>query len=80
MILDLKGPVAVAEGRVPGPRAKEVFAAMLGKNLSVDQACQELGIAAVNQDELKLLCRELLAAIRLSHAAEAVVLDRKSVV
>lgn len=53
---------AVSAGQVPGPRAKEVFAALVAEPLSVEQACQKLGIAAVDQGALAALCQELLAA------------------
>jgi len=53
---------AVAAGKIPGPRAKDVFAAMVERKIGADDACQELGIAAVDQGALTELCRELLAA------------------
>ena len=52
---------AVRKGDVPGPRAKEVFGAMVDSGISVAQAMDRLGIAAVSGAEIESLCRQLLA-------------------
>lgn len=51
----------VREGKVPGPRAKEVFATMVERRDGVAAALERLGIAAVDSGELESLCRQLLA-------------------
>ncbi|MFO0903302.1 MAG: Asp-tRNA(Asn)/Glu-tRNA(Gln) amidotransferase subunit GatB [Pirellulales bacterium] len=51
----------IKAGRVPGPRAKEVFAVMVDQRLSVAQTLDRLGIAAVSGEEIESLCRQLLA-------------------
>ena len=53
---------AIDGGLVPGPRSKEVFAAMLAKNCDVDTATKELGIEQVDESELVALCQELVDA------------------
>ncbi len=53
---------AIKSGAVPGPRSKEVFELMLGKDVSADEAAAELGIEAVDDSDLESLCRELLEA------------------
>jgi aspartyl-tRNA(Asn)/glutamyl-tRNA(Gln) amidotransferase subunit B len=52
----------VRSGDVPSPRAREVFQTMLAKRTDVETALSELGIAAVDESELILLCKKLLAA------------------
>ena len=62
-------PAAVAEiiGRITQgdfdtSRGREIFATVLETGTSVADAVAGLGIAAVGDDELEALCRELLAA------------------
>ena len=52
----------VKSGDVPGPRAREVFQAMVEKKIDVAVALTTLGIAAVDDSELIALCKSLLAA------------------
>jgi aspartyl-tRNA(Asn)/glutamyl-tRNA(Gln) amidotransferase subunit B len=51
----------IRSGRVPGPRAREVFDLMVERKLSVDAAVAELGIAQVDESALVALCEALLA-------------------
>jgi aspartyl-tRNA(Asn)/glutamyl-tRNA(Gln) amidotransferase subunit B len=52
----------VKSGEVPSSRAREVFQAMVGKQLDAAAALESLGIATVDESELIALCRRLLAA------------------
>ncbi|MCC7473771.1 MAG: Asp-tRNA(Asn)/Glu-tRNA(Gln) amidotransferase subunit GatB [Pirellulales bacterium] len=49
-------------GDVPGPRAREVFQAMIERRVDVAAALESLGIAAVDESELIALASKLLAA------------------
>jgi aspartyl-tRNA(Asn)/glutamyl-tRNA(Gln) amidotransferase subunit B len=49
-------------GQVPGPRARDVFQAMLQRHVGVAEAMQSLGIEQVDESAVVALCRELLAA------------------
>jgi aspartyl-tRNA(Asn)/glutamyl-tRNA(Gln) amidotransferase subunit B len=53
---------AVLAGRLTTSRGREVFAAMLDSGKPLDEAMGGLGIEEVDEDDLKALCRELLAA------------------
>ena len=60
---DLAGLIqAVSNGKLPKPRAKEVFESMLAEGISVDAAIENLGIEHVDQSQLEQLCRDLLEA------------------
>jgi aspartyl-tRNA(Asn)/glutamyl-tRNA(Gln) amidotransferase subunit B len=52
----------VKTGEVPGPRAREVFQAMLDRGLDAAAAMNKIGIVAVDESELFALCEKLLAA------------------
>ncbi len=52
----------LAAGEVPGPRAREVFQAMVDQQVAAAAAMSALGIAAVDDSELVALCEKLLAA------------------
>ena len=52
----------VAKGDFDTSRAREIFAEVLASGHSVDDVVASMGIAAVDDDELIALCRELLAA------------------
>jgi len=49
-------------GEIPGPRAREVFQAIVEQGGDVAAAMQSIGIAAVDESELIALCEQLLAA------------------
>jgi aspartyl-tRNA(Asn)/glutamyl-tRNA(Gln) amidotransferase subunit B len=49
-------------GEIPGPRAREVFQAMVEGRTDATAAMQSIGIAAVDESELAALCEKLLAA------------------
>ncbi len=51
----------VAKGDFDTSRAREIFAEVLGSGRTVDEVVASMGIAAVDDDELITLCRELLA-------------------
>ena len=53
---------AIDDGRLPSPRAREAFDAMLAEGLNVAAAIERLGIEQVDESALVNLCRELLAA------------------
>ena len=52
----------VAKGDFDTSRAREIFAEVLASGRPVDDVVASMGIAAVDDDELISLCRELLAA------------------
>jgi aspartyl-tRNA(Asn)/glutamyl-tRNA(Gln) amidotransferase subunit B len=52
----------VKAGDAPGPRAREVFQAMLDNDVDASTAMSAIGIAAVDESELIALCEKLLAA------------------
>jgi aspartyl-tRNA(Asn)/glutamyl-tRNA(Gln) amidotransferase subunit B len=52
----------VKSGDIPGPRAREVFQAMLDQRIDAATAMTAIGIAAVDESELIELCQTLLAA------------------
>ena len=52
----------VAKGDFDTSRAREIFADVLASGRSIDDVVASMGIAAVDDDELVALCRELLAA------------------
>jgi aspartyl-tRNA(Asn)/glutamyl-tRNA(Gln) amidotransferase subunit B len=52
----------IAKGDFDTSRGREIFAAALDSGKSVDEVVAALGIAAVSDDEIVALCRELLAA------------------
>lgn len=52
----------VVQGELDNARARDVFAFLLENRVDVDEACQRLGIAAIDAGEIETLCRELLAA------------------
>jgi len=54
--------VKLRAGEIPGPRAREVFQAMLEQHVDAAAAMQSVGIAAVDETELIALCQKLLAA------------------
>lgn len=49
-------------GEIPGPRAREVFQAMVNQRVDAAGAMKSIGIAAVDESELVALCQKLLAA------------------
>jgi aspartyl-tRNA(Asn)/glutamyl-tRNA(Gln) amidotransferase subunit B len=49
-------------GEIPGPRAREVFQAMLDQRVDAAAAMKSVGIAAVDEAVLVALCENLLAA------------------
>lgn len=51
----------VAKGDFDTSRAREIFAEVLASGRTVDDVVASMGIAAVDDDELVSLCRELLA-------------------
>ncbi len=52
----------IAKGDFDTSRGREIFADVLSSGRSVDDVVASMGIAAVGDDELVALCRELLAA------------------
>jgi aspartyl-tRNA(Asn)/glutamyl-tRNA(Gln) amidotransferase subunit B len=54
--------VKIKSGQIPGPRAREVFQAMLDGGVDATAAMNAIGIAAVDESELITLCEKLLAA------------------
>jgi aspartyl-tRNA(Asn)/glutamyl-tRNA(Gln) amidotransferase subunit B len=52
----------IAKGDFDTSRGREIFAAVLETGKSVEEVIAGMGIAAVGDDELETLCRELLAA------------------
>ena len=52
----------VKSGDVPSPRAREVFQAMADGGFDAAMAMRTIGIAAVDESELIVLCEKLLAA------------------
>jgi aspartyl-tRNA(Asn)/glutamyl-tRNA(Gln) amidotransferase subunit B len=52
----------IKAGEIPGPRAREVFQAMLDRGVEAATAMNTIGIAAVHESELIALCQKLLAA------------------
>lgn len=52
----------VSAGEFDNTRARDVFSYLLEHGGSVDAATNELGIEAVDSDEIELLCKELLAS------------------
>jgi len=52
----------VAKGDFDTSRGREIFAVVLADGRSVADVVAEMGIAAVGDDELEALCKELLAA------------------
>ncbi len=59
-LADLVG--RVRNGDFDTSRGREIFAEMLASNRSVAEVVGSMGIAAVGEDELLSLCRELIAA------------------
>jgi aspartyl-tRNA(Asn)/glutamyl-tRNA(Gln) amidotransferase subunit B len=59
-VADLIG--RIAKGDFDTSRGREIFAVVLDSGQPVDEVVAALGIAAVGDDELVALCRELLAA------------------
>jgi aspartyl-tRNA(Asn)/glutamyl-tRNA(Gln) amidotransferase subunit B len=59
-LADLIGKIK--SGDIPGPRAREVFQAMLDQQVDAATAMSAIGIAAVDESELISLCQKLLAA------------------
>jgi aspartyl-tRNA(Asn)/glutamyl-tRNA(Gln) amidotransferase subunit B len=51
----------IKAGEIPGPRAREVFQAMLDQQADATIAMKSIGIAAVDEAELVALCEKLLA-------------------
>jgi aspartyl-tRNA(Asn)/glutamyl-tRNA(Gln) amidotransferase subunit B len=52
----------IKNGKVPGPRAREVFQAMVERRLDASAAMNAVGISAVDETELIALCERLLEA------------------
>jgi aspartyl-tRNA(Asn)/glutamyl-tRNA(Gln) amidotransferase subunit B len=52
---------AIAEGKLDGNRAKDVYQRLLETGESLDAALKSLGIEAVDDHELREICRQLLA-------------------
>ena len=52
----------IAKGDFDTSRGREIFAALLDSGRNVEDIVDSMGIAAVGDDELETLCRELLAA------------------
>jgi aspartyl-tRNA(Asn)/glutamyl-tRNA(Gln) amidotransferase subunit B len=52
----------IAKGDFDTSRGREIFAEVLASRRGVEEVVASLGIAAVSDDELRALCRELLAA------------------
>ena len=52
----------IAKGDFDTGRGREIFAEVLSSGRSVAEVVDAMGIAAVGDDELRDLCRELLAA------------------
>lgn len=52
----------IAKGDFDTGRGREIFAAVLDSGRSVEEVVGAMGIAAVGDDELEALCRELIAA------------------
>jgi aspartyl-tRNA(Asn)/glutamyl-tRNA(Gln) amidotransferase subunit B len=52
----------IKNGEVPGPRAREVFQAMVERRLDASAAMNAVGISAVDETELIALCERLLEA------------------
>jgi aspartyl-tRNA(Asn)/glutamyl-tRNA(Gln) amidotransferase subunit B len=52
----------VKAGEIPSPRAREVFQAMVDNKIDAAEAMASVGIAAVDESELIVLCEKLLAA------------------
>jgi aspartyl-tRNA(Asn)/glutamyl-tRNA(Gln) amidotransferase subunit B len=52
----------IKSGDLPGPRARDVFQAMLDSGLNVNQAMSDLGIASVDESELVTLCQQIVTA------------------
>jgi aspartyl-tRNA(Asn)/glutamyl-tRNA(Gln) amidotransferase subunit B len=59
-LADLIGKIKA--GEIPGPRAREVFQAMLDRGVDAATAMNAIGIATVDESELVALCQNLLAA------------------
>jgi aspartyl-tRNA(Asn)/glutamyl-tRNA(Gln) amidotransferase subunit B len=52
----------VKSGEIPGSRAREVFQAMLDRDVDATTAMESMGVTAVDDSELVALCEKLLAA------------------
>jgi aspartyl-tRNA(Asn)/glutamyl-tRNA(Gln) amidotransferase subunit B len=52
----------IKAGEIPGPRARDVFQAMVDEQTDAATAMNLIGIAAVDETELVALCKKLLAA------------------
>jgi aspartyl-tRNA(Asn)/glutamyl-tRNA(Gln) amidotransferase subunit B len=52
----------VKGGKIPGPRAREVFQTMADQRVDAAAAMASIGIAAVDEAEVIALCKKLLAA------------------
>jgi aspartyl-tRNA(Asn)/glutamyl-tRNA(Gln) amidotransferase subunit B len=52
----------IKSGEIPGPRARDVFQAMLEHHVDAAEAMKSIGITAVDESEVVALCEKLLAA------------------
>jgi aspartyl-tRNA(Asn)/glutamyl-tRNA(Gln) amidotransferase subunit B len=59
-LADLIGKIG--SGDVPGPRARDVFQAMMDRQVDAAAAMAAIGIASVDESDLIALCQKLLAA------------------
>jgi aspartyl-tRNA(Asn)/glutamyl-tRNA(Gln) amidotransferase subunit B len=50
----------INSGKLPGPRAREVFQVMLDRDVEADAAIAELGIEQIDQSALVALCERLI--------------------
>jgi aspartyl-tRNA(Asn)/glutamyl-tRNA(Gln) amidotransferase subunit B len=51
----------IKSGQLPGPRARDVFQAMLNEEIGVDVAMSKLGIESVDESALVALCERIVA-------------------
>jgi aspartyl-tRNA(Asn)/glutamyl-tRNA(Gln) amidotransferase subunit B len=52
----------IKSGKLPSPRARDVFQAMVDTGVDVIQAMSDLGIESVDDSELVVLCQRIVAA------------------
>jgi aspartyl-tRNA(Asn)/glutamyl-tRNA(Gln) amidotransferase subunit B len=52
----------IKSGKLPGPRARDVFQQMVERGVGVDDATSALGIESVDDSQLVSLCEEIVAA------------------
>lgn len=52
----------IKSGQLPGPRARDVFQAMVDQRIDVDHAMSSLGIESVNDSALVALCEQIVAS------------------